>query len=533
MVASTAALAVGGGPSGALAATLHSLSSSSNRTWCAVSSSEEAMEATGLAITNQVAPWTGPLDAMAQLYRATADRMTEDMIVLVAAGTLLRWPFLARARALIDGGAGLVFGSSDDRGRLAARRDIPLGFLGARALSHATVAPGSGVVVAREVLASLADAGWLSGEPLSLKSVREVAGDLRVVPGALGRFQPARQREDDAPSVTVMIAAYNEEAWIGDTLRSLKTQTHRPDEVLVIDDCSTDRTAEVARHLGARVIRTPQQSRKAGALNLGLREVKTDAVLTTDADTVLHPEAIGRLVDDLRAGRDATSGAVLPANARGIWAQGRLIEYSMALRLWKRAQASLGHLYVLSGCLSLCRVDVLHAAGGYSSRTVIEDIDLTWTIDQLGYKVGYVPKALAYPVEPTSWALYKAQMRRWSSAFFQSIAVHARTLPTHKGLGAMLGMAFLDCLLGIPVLVAILGMLVFGNRSWWEYWVIGQVACLAFDLLVAMSVVGPWRAIKAMPGFLVTCYTTQYFFFEAFVREMLMRRRLQVWIKGH
>lgn len=96
--------------------------------------------------------------------------------------------------------------------------------------------------------------------------------------------------------LVVLIAAHNEEESIGATLGSLGDQTRRPDEVFVVDDRCTDRTAEIAVSYGAKVFHTvDNRHRKAGALNEALAVVMadlemTDQVLLMDADTVLCPD---------------------------------------------------------------------------------------------------------------------------------------------------------------------------------------------------------------------------------------------------
>ena len=93
--------------------------------------------------------------------------------------------------------------------------------------------------------------------------------------------------------VVVLIPAHNEEHRIEAALRSLASQTRQPDEVIVVTDRCTDRTAEIAKALGAKVFNVEGNGhRKAGALNQALRQVlselrPTDEVLMMDADTVL------------------------------------------------------------------------------------------------------------------------------------------------------------------------------------------------------------------------------------------------------
>lgn len=112
--------------------------------------------------------------------------------------------------------------------------------------------------------------------------------------------RPRLQASDAAKGrrVVAVIAAHNEEHAIGAALTSLANQTRPPDEVIVVADRCTDRTAEIAATFGAKVFETTDNRyRKAGALNQALMAVfenlnPSDQVLLMDADTVLHDRFI-------------------------------------------------------------------------------------------------------------------------------------------------------------------------------------------------------------------------------------------------
>lgn len=122
----------------------------------------------------------------------------------------------------------------------------------------------------------------------------------------------------DHSRLVALIAAHNEEHRIGAALESLAAQTRRPDEVIVVADRCTDRTADIAVAHGAKVFETfGNRFRKAGALNQALRNVladlkPSDEVLLMDADTVLTGgflEAAERRLNTRDPGR-APVGAV-------------------------------------------------------------------------------------------------------------------------------------------------------------------------------------------------------------------------------
>jgi cellulose synthase/poly-beta-1,6-N-acetylglucosamine synthase-like glycosyltransferase len=273
---------------------------------------------------------------------------------------------------------------------------------------------------------------------------------------------------------------------------------------------------------------------KAGAQNYGMEHIRTDVVVTLDADTVLHPQAIDHLLADIETGCDATNGAVLPQSRRGLWTRARLVEYAAAMRLYKRAQRRLGTILVLSGCVAAFRTNVLRAAGGFKERTLTEDLDLTWTLHLAGYRVGYAPKAMCYPAEPASWRLYKGQMRRWAAGFYQSIGVHRWSLRRNVGLAFVVGTALWDILASAVVLAVAVFLTVTKGFTLtaglvWAFLVIAVL----IPFLLAASVIGVGTAATSIPAYMVGSWTGQYFYLEAMVREWILRRRGRTWLKGH
>jgi polyprenyl-phospho-N-acetylgalactosaminyl synthase len=103
-------------------------------------------------------------------------------------------------------------------------------------------------------------------------------------------------------AVTAIIPAYNESATIANVISVLKS--HRLiSEVLVVDDGSTDSTTDIAQNAGARVIRTPENLGKAGAMALGVKEAKTNIIFFSDADiSGLTEEMVTKIVEPVLSG---------------------------------------------------------------------------------------------------------------------------------------------------------------------------------------------------------------------------------------
>lgn len=349
-----------------------------------------------------------------------------------------------------------------------------------------------------------------------------------------------RAARDAAARLTVLVPAYNEGASVGDTIRSLRAQTVPVASIIVIDDCSTDDTAEVARALGATVIQPPSNTgSKAGAQNHALRFVHTDFTMAIDADTSLAPDAIEKLMATFVAegGEEvaAACGFVLPRHVRTMWERGRYIEYLFAFGFYKPVQEFYGKPLIASGCFSAYRTEVLRAFGGWGTRTVAEDMDLTWSLYQGGHKVRFVPEALCYPIEPHTYDFMRKQLKRWSHGFVQNVQVHWRGLLDVPYLRSAVAVSMWDAtvaalayLLLLPVLAIALG------NPWLLLGYFIDVPAVLVPVMVAAGRRGETgRALASLPAFLVLRTMNAVFFLRAIWAEWVLGRSLRTFEKGH
>lgn len=115
--------------------------------------------------------------------------------------------------------------------------------------------------------------------------------------------------------VSVVVPCHNAAPFIGETIRSILDQTRAVDEVIVVDDGSTDASADIAQSFGApvRVVRQTN-SGECAARNRGVMEAKGDIIAFLDADDLWHPEKIARQLACFDAHPEA--GAVMTSVAR-------------------------------------------------------------------------------------------------------------------------------------------------------------------------------------------------------------------------
>lgn len=337
--------------------------------------------------------------------------------------------------------------------------------------------------------------------------------------------------------VTVIIPAFNEADHVGDTIRSLQTQTLKPAGIVVVDDCSSDGTGDVARSYGVTVIRPETNTgTKAGAQNFALDgHVGTPLTMVLDADTALAPDAI----EELSAAFDdpdvaAACGFVVPRHVRSVWERGRYIEYLFSFSCFKEVQDFYRKPMISSGCLSMYRTDALRAAGGWSTRTMAEDMDLTWTLYQLGWKVRFFPKAVCYPVEPHTYAFMAKQLKRWSHAFLQNVQLHWRGILRIPYLFWLAMVSLIDGIVGSLLFLVILPVLVVAASPLFLIgYVVDAPLILVPVLLAARRRAELGKALASFPSFFLLRLLNGWHLLAAVWKEFILRRPLVVYEKGH
>ena len=360
---------------------------------------------------------------------------------------------------------------------------------------------------------------------------------------AVSRLRPLRiriQAKTQKPlrhGLTVIVPAYNEASSVADTIRSIQAQTAPVDEIIVIDDCSTDSTGDVARALGVTVIRPAANTgSKAGAQNAALAHVKTELTMAIDADTTLAPDAIEKLLvafdDEPKVA--AVCGSVIPRYVRSLWERGRYIEYLVAFTFYKPIQDYYQKPLISSGCFSAYRTEALRANGGWSTRTMAEDMDLTWSFYQQGRRVRFVPEAVCYPIEPHDFRFMRKQLRRWSHGFIQNVQLHWRGVCRVPYLRLVVAVAMWDATIASIAYFLLVPLLAWRVSPFFLLaYIIDTPAVLVPVLTTAINRREVSRALASIPAFWVLRIVNGLFFLWALWSECVMKRRLRVYEKGH
>lgn len=336
--------------------------------------------------------------------------------------------------------------------------------------------------------------------------------------------------------ITAIVPAYNEANSIAATIESLKAQTHPFTDIIVIDDFSTDDTGDVARAHGAMVLRPPRNTgSKAGAQSFALPHVTTEFCIAIDADTELAPDAVERIVTAMADKEVAAAcGFVLPRYVSSLWERGRYVEYLFAFSFYKPVQELLGKPMISSGCFSIYRTAVLRDVGGWSNRTMAEDMDLTWTLYQRGLKVSFVPEAVCYPIEPHDLNFMSKQLRRWSHGFIQNVRLHWRNLLSLKWLPFLVSVSLWDATIAsLAYLILVPLAAIFIHPAFLIGYVI-DLPLIAVPVLIAGAKRGEFlRALSGLPCFAVLRIYNAIHMLRAVWAELIVKKPLLVYEKGH
>lgn len=236
-----------------------------------------------------------------------------------------------------------------------------------------------------------------------------------------------------APSVSVVIAAYNEAKVINQTIGTLLASDYPDLDIVVVDDGSKDDTAGVVRraygeHPRVSLLSKPNGG-KASALNLGIKGCRGEIIVALDADTVFDRNTVSKLVRhfaDPAVG--AVSGNVKVGNRRNPLTIWQAIEYITSQNFDRRAFDLLNCITVVPGAVGAWRKDAVVLAGLYSSQTLAEDTDLTMKVRRLGYRIVTDNSALAYTEAPDTLRDLAKQRFRWAFGTLQCLWKHRAAL---------------------------------------------------------------------------------------------------------
>jgi glycosyltransferase involved in cell wall biosynthesis len=238
---------------------------------------------------------------------------------------------------------------------------------------------------------------------------------------------PSKPRPNpENPFISVVIPAYNEENYIGNTLQSLLQQDFQDFEIIVVDNASEDRTGEIAMRFGARVVyegkRTVGAARQRGCL-----EAKGEIIAMTDADTILPPNWLSRIAEEFKRDEELVAfGGLYRLYSGPVLA--RLWIHHFAHLLWIFDKWMSNGYWNIPGSNIAFRKDAFLKVGGFREDLPIgEDVDLSLRLARVGkvalayrfrvatsgrrYRKGFLKGTMTYAKNTIARLLFRKEVK--------------------------------------------------------------------------------------------------------------------------
>ena len=285
------------------------------------------------------------------------------------------------------------------------------------------------------------------------------------------------------PPISILVPAHNEEATITATVRSLLQLDYSEYEIVVINDGSQDGTLESlieefdmavfpeayrvrlksshvrsvylsASNPNLRVI-DKIKGGKADALNAGINSARYPLFCSLDADSFLQRDSLQRVISPFVEDPHtiAAGGTVRIANGcqvrdgflvkmglpSNILALFQIVEYIRAFLFGRLGWSTMNALMVISGTFGLFNKELVVRAGGYSTDTVGEDMELVMRLHKMmrlqgrPYRITFVPDPICWTEAPQDLRTLKNQRVRWQRGLAESLYMNIELLFNPKG----------------------------------------------------------------------------------------------------
>lgn len=314
------------------------------------------------------------------------------------------------------------------------------------------------------------------------------------------RLRARKSLFDERPLVSVLVPGKNEGKHIPRLARSLKNQTYKNIEIIVVDDGSDDDTEKVCRALESAgdittFIKNRVRGGKASAANTALQFSNGKYILHIDADSYLANDSIETILIpfylDERVG--AVGGDVRVANVNdSLTTSLQSIEYLKTISAGRTVLSMLGILRIVSGAHGMFRRDILQRLQGWDVGPGL-DGDITLKIRKLGYRVVHEPHSVCYTNVPTSPIKLAKQRYRWDRSLIRfRFRKHSDLLKPSQNfsLSNFLASAdnlFFNVFLDIKWIVYIVQVLLF-NAALFEYIFVINYILYSFANLLELAV---------------------------------------------
>jgi len=313
-------------------------------------------------------------------------------------------------------------------------------------------------------------------------------------------------------------------------IESVLHQTRPADQIVVVNDGSTDGSAAILAAFGDQitVVRTPKNTgNKSYAQEYGIEFITGTVFVTTDADTILAPNFIELIEKDFQNPKtEAVAGYIKSLEFNWLTAC-RELDYMIGQDLHKLAQSHLNAILVVPGCAGAFRTETFRKYIHFDHDTVTEDLDFTFKYHRNNFKIEFNREAIVYTQDPFTIHSYINQMRRWIGGGWQNLIKHWRVVTSRPGHAFEISFIYFEgTIFGILFFV-----LPFINVFYFIKFFSGY-----FLVALGLGMYGILRRkrydlLLYAPLFPFVLILNSFIFLEQFIKEVLLRRKTLTWFK--
>ena len=329
--------------------------------------------------------------------------------------------------------------------------------------------------------------------------------------------------------ISILIPCHNEEKSIEACVSSCLSQTRVPDQVLVVNDGSTDRSGEILKQFGDRiqVLTLPEATgNKSYAQEIGIKFVTGDIFIATDGDTILDTKFVEYVEEDFINYPNLTSIGGYVRSIKHNWLTAcRAFDYAIGQNLHKLAQHHLGFLFVIPGAAGVFKTEDFKKYITFEHDTLTEDLDFTYRLHEQDLKILYDRRLIVYTQDPATLNSYINQMRRWFGGGWQCFLKHSRLATKQPKIALELSIMYSEGVL----FSILLFMLPFLSLHFFLIF-IGIYLTIAFIFAIFASWKEKRPALLFVPiPYLLIMFVNSYIFLEQMVVEVFLRRKNLTW----
>lgn len=331
--------------------------------------------------------------------------------------------------------------------------------------------------------------------------------------------------------ISLLVPCYNEEKSLEASIQACLKQVRKFDELIFIDDSSTDSTPEILARYSSQIthVKTPRNTgNKSSAQEYGLTFVTGDVIVTTDADTLLDPHFAEEIEKSFLISPRVVAVAGYVRSLKYNWLTlCRAFEYAIGQNIHKVAQHNMGYIFVMPGAASAFRTDIFRNHITFDHDTITEDLDFTYKIHRKQFKIVFNQKAISWTQDPTDLKSYINQMRRWFGGGWQNLLKHYTIIPTTPIRAFELSLIYAEGIV-FSIILFLIPLLNLYLALW--LWSSYAVVAFLFSTWAAWKESRPALMLVPIP-YMLLLYVNAYIYLEQFIKEIILRRKNLVWFK--